>query len=88
MRKMSKLGWGEGDITVIYNVTLSVYLFTLVLSCFFVSIKIVFVLSFLSNCIRVFIIFWFHRCSYLDFLIENIKKLLIKKKKKRFFEGQ
>ena len=54
---MSKLGWREGDIAVIYNVSLSVYLFILVLSCFFVSIKTVFVLSFLSNYIRAFIIF-------------------------------
>ena len=51
---MSKLRWREGDITVIYNVSLSVY-FSVIM--FFVSIKIVFVLSFLSNCIRVFIIF-------------------------------
>ena len=70
MRKMSKLGWGDRDITVIYNVSLSVYLFTLVLSCFFVSIKIVFVLNSLSNCIRVFIIFGLIDCSYLDFLMK------------------
>ena len=54
---MSELGWGEGDITVTYNVSLSVYLFTLVLSCFLFQLKLYLFLSFLSNCIRVFIIF-------------------------------